>query len=492
MFLKILLTLLLIHIVKWTIGYKRKKCVKAHAAYIKMMQTKEKDFAPQERSRTVEELQNIEFDICVVGGGSTGADIALDAATRNLKVCLIEKGDFSQGTSSKSTKLLHGGVRYLEKALRYFNFKQLSLVMDALRERQTLMYISSYLSQTVKIVLPLYDKSKILFYCCMLKLYDFLSFGKSLGRSYFVNKETVERYFGNAKREKLVGGVVYYDGGFDDSRFNVMLVATAEYYGATCLNYSEVLKITRVEDISYVEIKDSIDNILFNVKAKVVVNASGPYTDKLLAKGTSMMVHSAGAHLSLPAKYAPEGMGMVDRRTVDGRVLFIVPFRNQIIAGSTETKGSGPDDTKPTQEDFDFLLAEVQKYNKVKIEKSEVKAIWKGIRPLIKSDAKNSENLVRTYKIIDDNKGLVTVTGGKWTTYRKAAEDALKVILKNYKMCKKVTMCVTKEIKIIGADAYTNDMFYKISEHLNVDVEYAKHLVSFYGGNAYKFKKYNV
>lgn len=513
MILRFILSLIILFLTTTYFRLKKIKSDKTKAEALKQEKPHEANFIIGSRDSHKKIIKGTIFDICIIGGGSTGAGIALEAATQGLKVCLVEKGDFGSGTSSKSTKLLHGGVRYLEKVMKTANLQQLKLVIDALNERHIIMNNSPYLSSTVKILVPLYKKSMVVFYWLMLKIYDLLSFGKSLGRSYFVNKDVVSKYFGQIQKRMLVGGMVYFDGTFNDSRLNIMLVLTAEYYGLTCLNYAKVIDTKCVHGIKYTTCKDLYKDEIFVIKSKILINATGPYTDFILRKNfcslsrdkeglndyeksknfkehQNIMVHSVGSHISLPLKYAPENMGMVDRRTADGRMLFIIPFKDKIIAGSTETRGFGPDDIIPKEKDLIFLLKEVQKYNQHKIKRSEITSIWSGVRPLIKSKEKNTENIVRNYKIIDKD-GIITVTGGKWTTYRKAAETTMNHLRKNYALIFDFTNSITKYVKILGSENYSNGLFYEVASKLNVDVEYAKHLTMHYGSRAFFFRKYS-
>jgi len=447
------------------------------------------------RKGVVDALKHEKFDILVVGGGCIGAGCALDAASRGLKVALVESLDFGSETSSKSTKLLHGGVRYLEKALCYFSLPQLMLVMDALDERKTIMSIAPYLTRTVRIMVPIYQTIKIPFFYILLTLYDWLSWSKTLGRSYLLSKSHTSMYFTNLKRDNLKSSMVYHDGMMVDVRVNVMLIKTAVFYGAVAANHTEFLEFIKSKDgrITGARVQDKLGGETFEVKARVVMSCAGAFTDRVRQKNSNaekMMTSSMGTHIIIEPSFGVDYMGILDSSRVAGRVIFMLPWNNHLIVGSTDSGGELRDLPAPTEEDVDLLIEEANIYMDRKIARSDVSSAWKATRPLIKERFREkTEGIVRKFKILDEKNGLVVVTGGKWTTYRLMAERAVDTVVKGYGLMAG-SGCLTSHISLIGARRYSKDLFYEISRILKVDIEYAKHLLGMYGDRAFKLERY--
>ncbi|KAL6122861.1 glycerol 3 P DHase A [Nucleospora cyclopteri] len=453
-----------------------------------------RQFNIHSRKDRKETLKNVDFDLLIIGGGSTGSGIALDAASRGLKVALVEAKDFASETSSKSTKLLHGGIRYLDKAISTLSFGQLKLVIEALKERANIIKIAPYLTSSIKIMIPLYKKYLILYYWILLKLYDLLSGSKSLGSSKFINAQETSINFGGLKKSNLAGSITYYDGRMDDARLNVMIIVTASFYSATVMNY---MKLDRFEIkcgkvVSAICI-DQLSGEKIEIKSKVFINATGPFADSVKEDKSDksvMMIHSSGTHIVLEPKYGPLEMGLVDRNTVDNRILFIIPWKDKVVVGATDIKINFNKPIKPTQSDIDFLKNEVEKYYCKKIDNNDILSVWTGVRPLIKDNiAQPTEQIIRKYKLLDKKTNLIIITGGKWTTYRIMAEKTVDLAIKNYNLEPKYS-CVTKDLQILGSKTYSKDLFYKIATDLEISIEYAKHLLNLYGDRAFNIKKY--
>lgn len=333
-------------------------------------------WVPLDRSKTLENLAQTDepYDLLIIGGGATGTGCALDAARRGLRVALIERGDFASGTSSKSTKLLHGGVRYLEKAALGFDREQLKLVREALSERLTIIRIAPHLSDQLAIMLPVYSNLWLPYYWLGAKAYDFLAGKQGLNPSYILGRKGVIEAFPAIKKKGLSGAIVYHDGVQDDARMNVSLALTAAFWGAHVINYVEAVdlifsdevqkenteqlqKIAKIDtsemkpvDSSEGELRlkgkvcgavviDRLTGKKFSIKARGVINATGPFCDavrKMEDLNTRPMVNpSAGAHLILPSYYIPRKMGLIDPSSDDGRVLFLLPWEDASIAGTT-------------------------------------------------------------------------------------------------------------------------------------------------------------
>ncbi len=396
-----------------------------------------------------------EWDIVIIGGGATGLGSALDAASRGYKTLLIEQFDFGKGTSSRSTKLIHGGVRYLAQG-------NIKLVMEALRERGYLLNNAPHLTTVSAFVVPAYSWFDKWFYGIGLKVYDVLSGKLSIGKTKLLNKkETVEQLPGiNAK--KLSGGILYYDGQFDDTRLAVELAITAGLHGATILNYCKAASLQKTDNkITGVLMEDTVNGKSYTAKAKVIINATGVFTDAVMQMDEpdedKMVAPSQGIHLVIDKHFFPGTNAMMIPKTDDGRVLFAVPWHNKVVLGTTDTPVSAIEtDPVPLEEEIEFVLHHANLYLEKNINRSDVSSMFAGLRPLVKKKgAKNTSMLSRDHTIIVSKAGLVTVTGGKWTTYRRMAEDAVNNAVFVAKLPKKE--CVTRNLPIGNETAYVKD-----------------------------------
>lgn len=451
---------------------------------------------PLPRSKSMSSAEQNEYDLLIIGGGASGAGCALDAAARGLRVILIDRGDFGAETSSKCSKLLHGGIRYLDKAVRCLSICQLRLVLEALAERYIIMRMMPYLTAAMPIMVPVYRKWTVPYYWLLLKLYDKLSGLQSLGRSCFISKKKAMMNFAKLKKTDLVGAMVYKDGVFDDARANIMLVATSEFLGATVLNHVEFKHFEKDPQgrITAAICAEAISGSALKIRAKGFISATGAFTDVTGRCGSEshsdMMVHSAGTHAVYPAEYGPEQMGLLDTNTADGRVMFILPWKGKIIAGSTETRRELEYGIAPTKEEVEFLHREIQSYLGSEIDKSVLLAAWCALRPLVcDGSAEKSECIVRSHSICDTKKGLILLTGGKWTTFRLMAEQCIDLAVRSFKL-KPKECCMTQYIRTLGSTGYAKDLYYAIQQALDIELDYAQHLLQHYGARAYKLKEY--
>lgn len=460
--------------------------------------------------------QEDEYDLLVIGGGATGTGIALDAATRGLKVALVERDDFSAGTSSKSTKLVHGGVRYLEKAVWNLDYPQLQLVMEALRERRTFLDIAPHLSTSLPILLPLQGWLQAPYMWAGIKAYDLLAGSRGLESSYFLGKDEALKKLPTLRRDNLVGALVYYDGQHNDSRMNVSLALTASLYGATVLNHVEVtgldkddkgmIRGAKVKDVAAALGRDEDGAKEFFVKAKGVVNATGPFTDAVERMDDqsrkALIAPASGTHVMLSGELCPQGMGMLDASTTDGRVVFVLPWQGYTLAGTTDNACTVEKEPVPQQEDVDFILKEVSKLM-APVKRSDVLASWSGIRPLVMDPkAKNTESLVRSHLVTVSPSGLLTCAGGKWTTYRQMAEDAVDEAIKAFDLQpRKVSLpdisgtglaaitttgeCITRDVPLLGAHGFSPALPANLMEIHPIDGDVAAHLAANYGDRAW-------
>ena len=371
-------------------------------------------------------IENIHWDIVIIGGGATGMGCAIDAASRGYKTLLIEKEDYGKGTSGKSTKLIHGGVRYLRQG-------NISLVLESLKERALLKKNAPHIVHDLKFVVPNYKWWESSFYGIGLKIYDWLAGKQGLGRSQLLSKKETVQLLPTISQKDLRGGVLYYDAQFDDTRLLINMMQTAKEQGATVLNYHEFLSFTKTKEgvINGAEINDTISNKKLTVKAKVIVNATGVFSDTIRNMNNSttskIMTSSQGVHIVLDKSFLPGDTAIMIPKTDDGRILFAVPWQDKIIIGTTDTPVKKYSfEPMPQKEEIDFLLTHTAKYlNKVPA-RGDVKSVFAGLRPLVKNkNTENTKSISRKHVIEVSKNGLITIAGGKWTTYRKMAEDTI-------------------------------------------------------------------
>jgi glycerol-3-phosphate dehydrogenase len=460
------------------------------------------------------------YDLLVIGAGATGAGIALDAATRGLRVAVVERDDFASGTSSKSTKLVHGGVRYLEKAVWELDYNQYALVKEALRERKYFLDTAPHLSSWLPIMLPLDKWWKAPYYWAGTKAYDFLAGSEGIESSYFLTRSKALDAFPMLKRDNLVGALVYYDGAHNDSRMNVSLAMTAALYGATVVNHIEVTSLeknlngrlcgARVKDL--VQEKNGKKADEFVVRARGIINATGPFTDSIRKMDDQdvkeIVAPSSGVHVVLPGYYSPQKMGLIDPKTSDGRVIFFLPWQGNTIAGTTDAPTKISYNPVAGEEEIDWILSEISHYLSpdINVRRGDVLAAWSGIRPLVKDpNAKNTESLVRNHLINVSPSGLLTCAGGKWTTYRQMSEEAVDEAIKTFSLSPKPVLnapdvsgtelindgarldgsCQTHQVKLIGAHGFSKTLFINLIQHFGVETDVAKHLTESYGDRAW-------
>ncbi|HSK08300.1 MAG TPA: glycerol-3-phosphate dehydrogenase/oxidase [Vicinamibacterales bacterium] len=389
------------------------------------------------------------WDFVVVGGGATGAGIAVDAASRGFDVLLLEQGDFGKGTSSRSTKLVHGGVRYLEQG-------NISLVMEALKERGLLRQNAPHLVGNLPFIVPNYDWWEAPFYGVGLKLYNLLAGRYGFGNSEILSTEQTLARLPTIKTDGLRGGVVYYDGQFDDSRLLVNLVRTAANQGATLLNYVQVTGITKGSDdvVDGVVARDLEGGGEFRAGAKVVNNAAGPFADgvrRLSDPGApALIAPSQGAHLVFDRSFLPGESAIMVPHTRDGRVMFAIPWHGHTLVGTTDTPIDEPTlEPRALDEEVAFILETAAQYLHKAPTRADVLSVFVGIRPLVRSgDSRITAALSRDHTIHIDPSGLLTTTGGKWTTYRHMAENTVNQAVELARLPERP--CVTKTLNIHG------------------------------------------
>lgn len=401
--------------------------------------------------------ENKTWDVLIIGGGATGLGTAVDAATRGLSTLLIEADDFAKGTSSRSTKLIHGGVRYLEQG-------NLKLVREALKERGRLLKNAPSVTHKLGFIIPTFSLSQKIFYGSGLKIYDMLAQKLSFGKIKLISNKTIRKFSPAIRQEKLKGGIVYYDGQFDDARLAINLAHTAAQHGAVLLNYCEaqslLKKKTKPTDkqpkVYGVVAHDYINDTTFEIKSKTVINATGVFADDIIQMDNKdagdIITPSQGIHLVVDKKFFPGDHAFVIPKTDDKRVLFAVPWHNKVILGTTDTEmESISDEPVPLKEEIDFILSHANRYLNTNITINDVNSMFAGLRPLVKTKGvTNTSMLSRDHVIIVSLSDLITITGGKWTTYRKMAEDAVNNAIFIAKF--KYIHPVTKTLQIQGSD----------------------------------------
>jgi glycerol-3-phosphate dehydrogenase len=411
------------------------------------------------RAAALERLrsENEPFDVLIVGGGATGLGAAVDAATRGHRVALIEQADFAKGTSSRSTKLVHGGLRYLRQG-------NVSLVFEALRERGRLARNAPHLVHDLAFVIPNYKWWEGPFYGIGLKVYDKLAGDLGLKQSRMLSREETLALMPTIEPEHLTSGVIYHDGQFDDARLAINLAQTATANGGVLANYCGCTGLVKEHGrVVGAEVRDVENGAEFTVRARTVVNATGVFVDDLRRfddrAAASMVTPSQGIHLVLPKHFLPGGVALMIPKTDDGRVLFVIPWHDRVVVGTTDTPVSGRSlEPRARDEERTFLLGHAGRYLTQDPQEGDVLSIFAGLRPLVKSGHGGATaTLSRDHTIVASASGLITITGGKWTTYRKMAEDVVDHAEQVGDLARRA--CRTHDFPILGGDAAPFDSF---------------------------------
>ncbi|WP_066419649.1 glycerol-3-phosphate dehydrogenase/oxidase [Bordetella ansorpii] len=405
------------------------------------------------RAALLASLPDSEWDIVVIGGGATGLGTAVDAAARGYRTLLVEAVDFAKGTSSRATKLVHGGVRYLAQG-------NVALVREALHERGLLARNAPHLTWPLGFVVPAYGLFDQPFYGAGLKLYDMLAGSMNLAPSRWLSKrqtlEHVPTLSTTMSGRSLRGGVLYYDGQFDDARLAIALMRTLQDLGGTAVNYLRVTGLTHNGSrISGVTLQDAQGDAAFALKARCVINATGVWVDAVRrmddAGAAGIVAPSQGVHLTLPRDFLPGRDAILVPKTDDGRVLFVVPWNGHTLVGTTDTpRDDLPLEPRAESRDVDFILQTAARYLSRKPSRADVTSVWAGLRPLVKASADAStKSLSREHTIAVSPSGLVTVTGGKWTTYRRMAQDVVNTAVSHQLLTP--APCKTETLALHGA-----------------------------------------
>jgi len=412
--------------------------------------------SPAPRAQILARLgEDAVYDVAVVGGGSTGLGIALDAAMRGLKVVLVESHDFAKGTSSRSTKLVHGGVRYLGQG-------NVSLVREALHERRTLLHSAPHIAQPLAFIVPAYRWWEKPFYGVGLKLYDQLAGDAGLGKTELLGNQATLALIPAARTQGLRGGVLYWDGQFNDARLAIAIARTAAQHGALLVNYCRADALLYADGrIAGLNCTDTRSGTSYRVRSQCVINAAGVWVDALREQDAQqesaaafkpLVAPSQGVHLVVDRSFLQGDTALMVPKTSDGRVLFAVPWLGRVILGTTDTPRQDLSrEPQAFKEEVDFILGEAGHYLRQAPTRSDVRSIWVGLRPLVKhQDEQDTKTLSREHTVAISPSGLVTVTGGKWTTYRVMAQDVL-AACQGAKLLSPLPDCSTQNARMVGA-----------------------------------------
>jgi glycerol-3-phosphate dehydrogenase len=403
-----------------------------------------------------EKLRSLDsaFDVLVVGGGATGLGIAVDASTRGFRTALVEAGDFAQATSSRATKLVHGGVRYLVRG-------QMHLVYEALRERRLMMQNAPHLVHPLAFVTPAYRWFDLPFYGSGLKLYDLLAGSSSVGRTRILKAGETRHLVPGIQPKKLKGSIVYYDGQFDDARLALALARTAEDHAALVLNYVRFLHPMKMNDKIVGAVVQNVETgNTHEVRARTVINATGIFVDAVREQddpaSPQLLRVSRGTHIVLPAEVLGDGSAIMVPKTKDGRLIFAIPWLGKVVIGTTDLPAmQAAVEPGFDESEIDYLIETINPLLSKKIAREDILSIFSGLRPLISAKATTTAKISREHRIDISPSGLITVAGGKWTTYRRMAEDTLDFAIDRGMLPK--AMCVTKDLRLHGAPTATID-----------------------------------
>ncbi|MFN3487689.1 MAG: FAD-dependent oxidoreductase [Emticicia sp.] len=441
------------------------------------------------RAKNLERLQNEEFDICIIGGGASGVGCALDAVLRGFKVALIEKEDFAAETSSKSTKLIHGGVRYLEQAFKNLDFAQLRQVKHGLEERHTVIRNAPHLAHPLALITPVFSWFEGFYFKIGLTIYGFFAKNDSMPKAEWLNKkETFEHI--PTLTPKLHSSVMYYDGQLDDARYCLALAHSADEAGAVVVNHAAITGFEKdsTGKLFSATITDNLSEKNISVKAKLFINCTGPFADniRLLAndKEEKRLRPSKGVHIMLPSEALQSQDAMLIPKTKDGRVIFVIPFEGEVMVGTTDDEYRDLE-KEPIliEQEIDFLLDTLRPYLAKVPTKSEIKSGFGGLRPLIASSgSKATKKLVRDHEVeFDEKSNLLSLLGGKWTTYRLMAKDTIDEACK---ILNKDAACKTELHYLVGGENYNFEEWKNIQKKYKLDEDICQHLLKKYGTKA--------
>ena len=443
------------------------------------------------RVQTIKEIEGVQFDLCVVGGGATGAGCALDAQLRGLRTVLVDAGDFASGTSSASTKLVHGGVRYLEQAVKTLDLAEYRMVQGALRERAYMLRNAPHLAHAMEFLVPVYSWFQATYFRIGLKIYDLLAGKKNLFPSKVLSREETLARLPGLRDDGLYGAVAYADGQFDDARYGMALVRSFQAAGGKALNYCRVQDFLRPTggQIQGAELLDTIGGRILSIQSKTVVNATGPFSDKIRqlanAGATPRLRPSKGAHLLFPAELFAGKDALLVPETEDKRVIFAVPWQGRLLIGTTEDEATPETKMAVSLGEAVYMLRQLNPYLSRPLRVEQIVSGFAGLRPLVAAggDKHSTKELIRDHELeVDKQSGLISILGGKWTTHRLMAEDTVNAVQRA--LAQTVTESPTKEHSLDGATGFTASLAEMLANEHGLAPATAKHLANKFGANA--------
>ena len=439
------------------------------------------------REQALRIIESNAFDLCVIGGGATGAGCALDAQLRGLRTVLLEGGDFAGATSSASTKIIHGGVRYLQEAVTHFGLQQYEVVKKSLHERLLMLHNAPFLTRTLEFVVPCFSWYDVIYYRAGMKVYDWMARHARLSPSRYISCEEAIQRFPALQRARLAGAVVYADGQFDDSRYVIALIRTFTEAGGEAVNYAKVtgFELGPTKTLTAALVEDRIADRPFSVSARAFVNATGPFSDtvrKLAHPGIEpRMRPSKGVHIFLPLDGFSDRQALLIPRTEDGRVIFAVPWRGRLLVGTTDDEASVQEEMVVKRSEAEYLLRHLNAYVEPPFSLEQITSGIAGLRPLVGSKgSKQTKKLVRDDELeIDESSGLISILGGKWTTYRAMAERTIDAA--QNRLHGMATRSITPQHPLSGSDGYHADYAKQLAKEFHISADTARHLAEKFG-----------
>jgi len=446
------------------------------------------------RAAALQSIAGQSFDVCVIGGGATGSGCALDSQLRGFKTVQLEAADFASGTSSASTKMAHGGVRYLEEAIRRFNLQEYRVLKRALHERVHMLRNAPFLAGPRQFVTPAYSWFEAAYYGICLKLYEWIAGRASLAASHFASRHETLRMMPAVAVDGIVGSMIYTDGQFDDARYNIALVKTFAGAGGETLNYARVTAFEKDKTgkIEAAEVHDEFTGRRFAVCARAFINATGPYADVLRRMANPgappRMRLSRGIHILLPIEILSSEQALLIPKTEDGRVLFAIPWQGRLLVGTTDDEAKLEDELSVTKAEVEYVLRHLNKYLARPVRADQIVSATAGLRPLVDSSkpaskCADTKNLARDHIVeMDSATGLLSIMGGKWTTYRAMAEDTLDEVQKYLEG--NTGECSTSQHPLCGSSNYTIDYWRSLVNQFGIAKPTARRLAEKYGTDA--------
>lgn len=428
-----------------------------------------------------------QFDLCVIGGGATGSACALDAQLRGIRTVLLEAGDFAGATSSAATKVIHGGVRYLEEAVKGADIQEYHVLVRALHERVRMLENAPHLTRTLEFIVPSYSWIDVAYLDIGLRIYDWLAGSGRISPSKFLSQEETLERMPVLKQEGLKGSVAYADGQFDDARYNLALVQTFIAAGGNALNYAKVTEFVRDANgkLSGVHVEDYRSNAAFTVRAKAIVNATGIFSDSIRCLANPSLDKriraSKGAHILLPLAVFPTEDALLIPKTEDGRVVFAIPWQRRLLVGTTDEEVSPEEELVVTKEDIEYLLRHLNQFLANPVTPDDIVSGFAGARPLVASgDNVDTKKLARDDVIeVDPHSGLISIMGGKWTTHRAMAEDTIDRAQQILGVPE--TDSRTRNFVLNGGNGFTDDYWKKLCRQYAISEKPAHHLAGKFG-----------